>query len=125
MLRDYERPYFEEWHDQERGHLQDPAPQNARNYRVPPHIPTTADVAIMEAVNELELEPGALPYPIVSTQFYSVGPCMVEPVTLGPLDFVAVPFGIMIDASSHRAEAWGECLHAYRVWWSISSEIAE
>ena len=125
MLRDYEKPHYRDWHDAERGHLQNPPPPGAQTYRIPPHIPTAADVAIMEAANELQLEPGAGRYPTICTLFYSVGPCAVEPVPLGPLDFVAVPFGIMCDASSHRAEAWSECLHMYSIWWSLRSEVAE
>jgi len=125
MLRSYEKPFHRDWHDQERGQLQQPPPPGAQNYRIPPHIPATGDVAIMEAVNELQLEPSAGRYPTICTQFFSIGPCVIEPVTLGPLDFVAVPFGVMVDASSHRAEAWNQCLHAYHVWWALSSEVAE
>jgi hypothetical protein len=79
----------------------------------------------MEAVNELQLEPGASRYPTICTQFFSVGPCVVEPVPLGPLDFVATPFSVNHDASSHRAEAWSQCLHAYHIYWALSSGVAE
>jgi len=125
MLKDYEKPCHREWHDAERGHLQEPPPTGGQCYRVPPHINTTADVAITEAVNELDLQPGGQCYPLIWTQFFSVGPCAIEPVPLGPLGFVAVPFAVMADAVSHRVDAWHHCLHRHHIGWAIWSEVQE